>query len=203
MHQRAPEKHKAAKPPREERALAQDGSALRAVGLALGEGLNSLLKHDLHAVYKSHKQSLMDFRELNATVYPTPIKQLECSPCPGTLRNGGSGRPHRRGRCGRAFLSPTSASPSEPLQPSHSSLGREGAPTTGAQALLGKSEHRQNTLTPRKVLLQMAQGLPRPPQWEEDSPWPTGQQVPCQHEQFQCRPAPFLSSQGRLWSLER
>lgn len=42
VHQRAPEKHKAAKPPREERALAQDDQPWRAVGLALGEGLELL-----------------------------------------------------------------------------------------------------------------------------------------------------------------
>lgn len=97
VHQRAPEKHKAAKPPREERALAQDRSALRAVGLALGEGLNSLLKHDLHTVYKSHKQSLMDFRELNAIVYPAPTSSSRCSPRPGTLRNGAQASHHGAG----------------------------------------------------------------------------------------------------------
>lgn len=86
--------------------LAQDGSALRAEGLALGEGLNSLLKHDLHTVYKSHEQSLMDFRELNAIVYPVPTSSSRCSPHPGILlcglRNGGSGLAPQ-GRCGRTF----------------------------------------------------------------------------------------------------
>lgn len=202
MHQRAPEKHKAAKPPREERALAQDGSALRAVGLALGEGLNSLLKHDLHTVYKSHKQSLMDFRELNATVYPTPTSSSRCSPCPGTLRNGGSGLAPR-GRCGRAFLSPTSASPSEPLQPSHSSPWQRRAPTTGAQALLGKSEHRQHP-HPQKGAASDGTRPPSPPTvGGRPVHGPQASRSPASTSNSSADQPPFLSSQGRLWSLER
>lgn len=85
--------------------LAQGGSAWRAVGLALGEGLN-LLKQDLHRVYKSREQCLTDFRELNVLVYPAPTSSSRCSPRPGTLLCGlrirGSGLAPR-GRCGRSF----------------------------------------------------------------------------------------------------
>ena len=48
----------------------------------------NLLKHNLHRVYKSREQCLMDFRELNVLVYPAPTSSSRCSPRPGTLLCG-------------------------------------------------------------------------------------------------------------------